>query len=75
MCPGHGTPLAVAAAAGRADVVRLLLRRGADPNAGSPDGFSPLMHAAQYDGSVRVAELLIVAGADVNARSHSGTRL
>lgn len=35
---GTGTPLRAAAVSGRADVVRLLLERGADPDARSQDG-------------------------------------
>lgn len=58
---------------GRADVVRLFLEGGMGPNlsdAGS--GFTVLMLACNM-GHAEVADALITAGADVNARDNNGT--
>lgn len=60
-----------AAALGRDDVLQVLLRR--DPGqAGEfgPDGFTAL-HLASYFGQTRSQELLIRAGADINAYSRN----
>lgn len=45
----------------------MLLNYGADVNARSGDGFTPLHFALNRE----VAEVLITKGADVNARSYS----
>lgn len=56
-----------AAAAGRTDRVRELLARQPDAaRAFSPDGFAPL-HYASFFGFPDIAELLLRAGAEVNA--------
>ena len=64
------TPLhsAVATDAGEAtaEIVRLLLEAGADPNAKSNEGGTPL-HSAAYTGDLEIAELLLAYGADPNA--------
>ena len=60
-----------AAAAGRADRARELLAR--EPGAArafSPDGFTPL-HYAAFFGFAEIAELLLQAGAEVNAVSRN----
>jgi uncharacterized protein len=61
------TPLHSAAAtdAGQADreLVRLLLDAGADPNAKSGEGGTPL-HTVAYTGDLELAELLLAYGAD-----------
>jgi hypothetical protein len=57
------------------EVVRVLVEAGADPDAGSPGGESPLHWAASSD-DVDVAEALIDAGADIEAPEGSiGTPL
>ena len=57
------------------EIVRILVVAGADPNAGSPGGESPLHWAASSD-DVDVAEALIDAGADIEAPDGSiGTPL
>jgi ankyrin repeat protein len=64
------TPLhsAVATDAGPAEhaIVRLLLEAGADPNANSREGGTPL-HSAAFTGDLETAELLLAYGADPNA--------
>ena len=66
------TPLIVAASAnGTADVVRLLLARGADVNAADASGVTPLIAAANVD-NVDVANLLLARGADAHATARTG---
>ncbi len=61
------TPLhsAVATDAGEAtaEIVRLLVEAGADPNAKSNEGGTPL-HSAAFTGDLEIAELLLAYGAD-----------
>ena len=62
--PLQRTPLAIAAAAGHADIIQLLLEHGVDINMGSIVGqWSPLTEAAKY-GQVECVKLLLQAGAD-----------
>jgi uncharacterized protein len=69
------TPLhsAVATDAGASDVeiVRMLLKVGADPNARSRQGNTPV-HTAAYTGDREVLELLLAHGADVEIRGSDG---
>lgn len=65
------TPLIVAAFHQRADVVKALLQRGADPNASGKNGTTPLMYAKSalissqiFDTDVLTA--LLAAGADLS---------
>ncbi|MEQ1505126.1 MAG: ankyrin repeat domain-containing protein [Myxococcota bacterium] len=57
-----------ATVAGDRAAVRLQLARGVEPGAMSADGWAPL-HLAASTGDVRMAELLIAAGAPVDQRS------
>ncbi|KAK7867803.1 hypothetical protein R5R35_001215 [Gryllus longicercus] len=66
------TPLVYAVFNDHADVVSLLLQRGADVNAVNLAGNSALHWAAMRDPSGRCVELLVRAGADVNARDLYG---
>ncbi|MBN1629331.1 MAG: ankyrin repeat domain-containing protein, partial [Thermoleophilia bacterium] len=72
---GHTTPLFDAASCrnprASADVTRLLLQRGANPNATVPGGQTPLIFAAMR-GRAEVVDLLLTAGASVNARGIHG---
>ncbi len=57
-----------AASGTEAPLVSLLLEKGADVNAASPNGSTPLMMAAQY-GSEDSVKLLLAAGADPKRRN------
>src|SRR5262249_18790155 len=77
------TPFLLAAAAGDADVMRVLLAKGADPKIATTEGVTPLMAAAgvgfsgdrtkeEEKGALEAAKLLVELGADVNAASADG---
>lgn len=65
------TSLALAAAAGHVEAVKLLLEQNADVNARNADGGTAL-HAAAFFGQVETAELLLAKGADALARNSAG---
>jgi cytohesin len=73
----RATPLHVAAESGRADLVALLLSEGAGPNGrrepdpGRLSAGTPLLAAAQ-GGHVAVGEILLDAGARIDARNYAG---
>jgi ankyrin repeat protein len=65
---GAGAPLSNAAAAGRMDIVQLLLDHGADPNL-PEEQFAPrgkALYAAVYNGHYEIAKLLLERGAFPN---------
>ncbi len=64
---GH-TALWIAAAHGAKELVRVMLRHGADPNVTNAGGETPL-HAA---GNVEIARLLVKKGAKLNAKNELG---
>ena len=64
-------PVADAAMRQDADAVRGLIARGGDPDAAHGDGMSALHWAARH-GDVESVELLLHAGADVEARTRLG---
>jgi hypothetical protein len=66
------TPLIVAAEAGNASLVGVLIRHNADMNAVDPDGETGLMRAA-FGGHLRVVELLAENGAHLGIRNNDGS--
>jgi ankyrin repeat protein len=64
-------PLHAAVAARNVEAVRLLLERGADPNARQQVGYTPLMGAAG-SGIDELVSLLLARGADPSAVSEEG---
>lgn len=66
-------PLHAAAAGRHLDVCRLLLDRGASPNAKQAGGFTPL-HAAAKHGDEDLVELLLKYGASPNLRDDEERR-
>jgi ankyrin repeat protein len=64
-----GGMLVIVAGQGNANLVDLLITRGADVNAQDKDGNTPLLMAALMD-HVAIAEKLIGLGADVNAQDN-----
>ncbi len=65
---GAGSPLSNAAAAGRTDIVRLLLDYGADPNL-PEEQYAPkgrALYSAVYHGHYEIAKLLLERGAFPN---------
>src|SRR5438552_7916948 len=70
---GAALTLFEACAAGEVErLERLMADEGSLVNAFSPDGWTPL-HLAAYFGHVKIAEMLIGQGADVNAGSRNAT--
>jgi len=66
-----GTPVHSAVSRKHADVFRILLDAGANPNARQSAGWTPL-HAAAMNGDLTSVELLLAAGADPNATNEEG---
>lgn len=64
-------PVHAAATVGDHQTMKLLLERGADPNARQQMGFTAL-HGAASHGDVEMAKLLIAHGADPRARTDDG---
>src|SRR5208337_3036188 len=60
-----------AAASGRADLVKMVLAAGANPNARQMAGYTALHAAAAHD-NVEMAQALLEAGADPSLRSDDG---
>src|SRR5689334_9616592 len=66
------SPIADAAARGDRDAVKALLKSAADVNAAQGDGMTAL-HWAAMNGDADLAQMLIVAGANVRATTRLGT--
>jgi len=69
--PQRVAPLHAAAAVQDLDTIRLLLDRGADPNARQQQGFTPF-HTAASRGDIEMAKLLLDHGADPHATTDDG---
>ncbi|EPS39909.1 hypothetical protein H072_6396 [Dactylellina haptotyla CBS 200.50] len=67
----RSSPLTAAGFAGMPEMLRLLLKFGADPNACNPEGLTAL-HSVARTQSVDCALLLLEWGADLNAVSSNG---
>ena len=65
------SPVADAAMKGDADMVRTLVRQGADVNAAQPDGMTAL-HWAALNGDLKVMDVLLVAGAATESLTRLG---
>ena len=65
------TALHAGATRGDAEIVRMLLEAGADPNARQERGFVPL-HSAAANGNAPVVELLLKHGARADAKADDG---
>jgi ankyrin repeat protein len=66
------SPVADAAARGDRETVRSLLKQAADVNAAQGDGMTAL-HWAAINGDVELAQMLIVAGANIKATTRLGS--
>lgn len=64
----HDSPLRIAVLRGNADIVELLLSKGANPNERYVTGMGPL-HEAARQGSADSVKVLVKYGADVNGGS------
>jgi ankyrin repeat protein len=69
--PQRVTPAHAAAATCDRETMRVLLQRGADPNARQQMDYTPL-HGAASRGDVEMAKLLIAHGADRDAKASDG---
>ena len=69
----HGFyPLGIASHFGKEDIVRILLRNGANPNSSSQNGYQVFpIHSALSNGQNKIAKMLIEAGAEVNVLQSS----
>lgn len=65
------TPIQLAAAAGNADIVLLLLEHDANPNARESRGLTPL-HLAAQNGDVKTLHILLFNGADLSIGCNQG---
>ena len=70
--PGGETPLMTAARAGRLEVVRALVARGATVNSGLPSSGQTALMWAAAEGHADVVEALLAAGADACRELDSG---
>ncbi|HEY0372380.1 MAG TPA: ankyrin repeat domain-containing protein [Thermoanaerobaculia bacterium] len=69
--PQRVSPVHAAAATCDRDTMRVLLDRGADPNARQQMDYTPL-HGAASRGDTEMAKLLLAHGADAEARASDG---
>lgn len=71
--PMRNTALHAAAAGRHAEVVSILLERGALPNAQQSGGWTA-MHACAQSGDLETAKILLAGGADPSARAENHQR-
>lgn len=69
--PQRVAPVHAAVAVRDYKTMKLLLERGADPNARQQEGFTAL-HSAANHGDIEMAKLLLEHGADAQARTDDG---
>jgi len=77
-CSQGWTALIVAAHAGKADIIEMLIAAGADPNAPNPKGTTPLMFGKGHflgTGDATPMQVLLSHGADSEARDLRGLTL
>lgn len=65
------TPVALASWEGHKEIVKFLIKRGADLNLKDQFGGTPL-HMAAMGGHIEIVKLLISEGADINSKSNDG---
>jgi ankyrin repeat protein len=65
------TPILSAAAAGHAEIILLLLKHNANPNARENNGYTPL-HAAAQNGDTQIIRTLLFNGGDMTICSNQG---
>ena len=66
--PQNWSPLHEAAVTGKPEIVVLLLGKGARPRVMETQNHGTPLHVACFQGNLRICEMLLKAGADVNAR-------
>jgi ankyrin repeat protein len=69
--PLNTTPIQSAVSAGHRNIVLLLLRHNANPNARETNGFTPL-HIAAQNGNTEIIRSLLFSGADMSIRNRQG---
>ncbi len=69
--PRGSTPLCVAASKGYSDIVKYLIKKGADVNKGNIFGSTPL-HYAAWASDPELFNALLKAGANINAENNEG---
>ena len=69
--PLKNQPLNAATASNHTNIVKFLVKKGADVNFAQHEGITPL-HAAAYNGNEELVQILLAHGADPNAKDEKG---